>query len=81
MQVLTDWFPVDTVPARVGDYLTRFGPHDNLPCILTWTGTHWKSIREYRGPFEWRGLAFDPAAAEIETDAENGRRGWWVPKP
>lgn len=85
MRVLTDWFPATTKPARNGEYITRLSAKDALPTMLVWNGHCWHSkfghVQYFN--FEWRGLAFDPAAAEECDDAEspdptNPRRGWWA---
>jgi len=88
MRILTDWFPATNKPVRAGEYLTRFSPADHMPLMLIWNGTSWMSSSGYGYSrlFQWRGLAFDPAAAEECADAEspdptNPRRGWWVPQP
>lgn len=82
MNVITPWFPPTTKPVRDGEYLTRIDRWDEFPTPMRWSVDRWIGIRHSpigNQNLEWRGLAFDPAAA-VECEG-GGMRWWWVSQP
>lgn len=63
MSKLTDWFPADVKPVRVGQYEVA-NTHYGDPFPLHWDGRKW-CLSDTKTPAifqnrEWRGLAADP---------------------
>lgn len=83
IKVLTDWIAGTPLVDRPGLYLTR---HDDmmLTVMKRWDGRAWTYYNGARIEKEWwpthfRGLAFDPGAAEQTECLETGVMGWFVP--
>ena len=82
-QQLTDWFPADVKPVRVGVYERRKREHAHYS---KWSGECWiaycstpghaalESDRSLFQSLEWRGLAADPFpdSADEQTDDHTG---------
>ena len=67
MRVLSDIYPADVLPVRDGWYLTRIVGGE-FWLLVAFRAGHWRNdigMPMNGRPREWRGLAFDPAAAEV----------------
>lgn len=64
-QLMTEWYPVDTSPARKGEYEVDLGQLVAWPFArivrAEWTGKTWKDSEGKKVKIQtWRGLAIDP---------------------
>ena len=76
MRVLSDVFPPEIKPVRDGWYLTRIVGGEYW-LLVAFRAGDWRndiSLPMNGRPREWRGLAFDPAAAvQPKTPVRGGR--------